>query len=370
MSKKVIITGVTGQDGSYMLDYLLENTNHEIIGVERRVSNPNRTHISDVSNPRVKFVTADVTDGNSMDNLIRSIQPDYFINFAANSFVGNSWDMPYNHMETNFLAVLHQLEGIRKHVPHCRYYQAGSSEQWGNVDYWPQDEKHPFKPRSPYAVAKCAAHHLVKVFRESYKLYAVQGILFNHESPRRGSEFVTQKIVENAVRISRELLNNGSATPMQLGNLDAKRDWSHAKDFVDGIWRMLNQESYNPLYKGWCQPMVSPQRESFWSMHVKEYVLASGVAYTVREFVEKTFAALGVETEWVGPRGLVDEKLIQKGCPNVTLVEISRDFYRPAEVSLLLGDSTLARNELGWSPQYDLDGLIKEMVEFKLIQNE
>lgn len=362
--EKVIITGVTGQDGSYMIEYLLKNTELKIIGVERRVSNPNRSNLDYVNSDRVTFVQADVTDANSMDCLIRTHQPDYFINFAANSFVGNSWDMPYNHIETNFLAVLHQLEGIRRHAPRCRYYQAGSSEQWGDVDYVPQDEKHPFKPRSPYAVAKCAAHHLVKVYRESYGLYALQGILFNHESPRRGTEFVTQKIVENSVRMADEIRLGKPVVPMKLGNLDAKRDWSHAKDFIDGIWRMLNQEKYDKDMKNWCMPLLSPKLEEFLSKNIKEYVLASGVAYTVREFVEKSFAYTGgLAGRWEG-KGIDEKYISDKG---QLLVEISPDFYRPAEVNILLGDSTLAREQLGWNPEYNLDRLVSEMVFSKQI---
>lgn len=373
MSKKVIITGVTGQDGSYMVDYLLGNTNHMIYGIERRVSNPNRENIEHVNNPRVEFITADVTDARSMDNLIERIKPDYFINFAANSFVGNSWDMPYNHIETNFLAVLHQLEGIRRHSPLCRYYQAGSSEQWGDVDYVPQDEKHPFKPRSPYAVAKCAAHHLVKVYRESYGLYALQGILFNHESPRRGSEFVTQKIVENAVRIADAQASGKPYEPMKLGNLDSKRDWSHATDFVEGIWKMLNQETYNKkIHSGFygrgriTAPFATKEDIEWLSRHIKEYVLASGIAYSVRDFVNKAFYYAGLKGSWVGEG--VNEKFISEG--GAVLVEISPEFYRPAEVSLLLGDSSLAREELDWKPYYDLDRLVSEMVFSKQVKSK
>jgi GDPmannose 4,6-dehydratase len=337
--KKVLITGFTGQDGYLMASYLLRNTDNVIVCGIRRVV---RGEIDDpenlLSNDRIKLIDLDITDQINVERVIEEECPDYFINLGANSFVGNSWSMPVNHMETNFMAVLYQLEAIKKHAPHCRYYNAGSSEQFGNVDYSPQDIKHPFKPRSPYGVSKCAAHHLLKVYRESYDLYAVQGILFNHEGIRRGEEFVTRKITKEVARINEELLYK-KPKPLELGNLDAKRDWSDSEDFVKGIWLMLNQERGEE----------------------KDYVLASGETHSIRDFVEQAFKVADLEGRWEGEG--VNEKYICKfDKSEFEAVLINPDFYRPAEVELLLGDSTPARKELGWEPKTSFNKLVEKMV--------
>lgn len=344
MSKKVLITGVTGQDGSHMADYLLENTDNIIVGGIRRLSVKNHKNIEHlIGNERFKLIDLDVTDPTNVDRVIREEQPDYFINFAANSFVGNSWDMPVNHMNTNCMAVLYQLEAIRKHCPYCRYYNAGSSEEWGNVDYSPQDEKHPLKARSPYGVSKVAARQLVKVWRESYKLYAIQGWLLNHEGVRRGEEFVTRKITKGVAKIFHQARLGEPITPIQLGNLDAKRDWSDAEDFVEGVWLMLNNKS------------------------PKEYVLSSNETHSIREFVELAFAYAGFgreQCQWTGEGN--EEIYIHSEQP---LVEINSKYYRPAEVSLLHGDSNLARQELGWKPKSSFQDLVRKMVEKDLKLN-
>lgn len=337
--KKVLITGFTGQDGYLMASYLLRNTDNVVVCGIRRVV---RGEIDDpenlLSNDRIKLIDLDITDQINVERVIEEECPDYFINLGANSFVGNSWSMPVNHMETNFMAVLYQLEAIKKHAPHCRYYNAGSSEQFGNVDYSPQDIKHPFKPRSPYGVSKCAAHHLLKVYRESYNLYAVQGVLFNHEGIRRGEEFVTRKITKEVARINEELLYK-KPKPLELGNLDAKRDWSDSEDFVKGIWLMLNQERGQE----------------------KDYVLASGETHSIREFVEQAFKVADLEGRWEGEG--VNEKYICKfDKSEFEAVLINPDFYRPAEVELLLGDSTPARKELGWEPKTSFNKLVEKMV--------
>jgi len=340
-NKVVIVTGVTGQDGSLMADYLLANTEHTIIAGARRLSVKNHININHLlDNPRFKLIDLDITDQHNIDKVISEFKPDYFINFAANSFVGNSWTQPVSHMTTNSMAVLYQLEAIRKHAPHCRYYNAGSSEEFGNVDYVPQDEKHPLRPRSPYAASKCAARHLVKVYRESYDIYAVQGWLFNHEGIRRGEEFVTRKITKNVARILKEFEQGKEIKPLQLGNLDAKRDWSDAEDFISGVWRMLNQDRNNP----------------------KDYVLSSDETHTIREFVVEAFNFVGFHrsvSEWRG-EGLEEKYFHGKDC----FVEINKDFYRPAEVDLLLGDSTKAREELGWQPKTNFIQLVKKMVDY------
>ena len=339
--KKILITGVTGQDGSHMADYLLQNSSHTVIGGVRRLSVKNHKNIEHLlTNPRFFLIDLDVTDIQNIDRVIEEEKPDYFINFAANSFVGCSWDMAHNHMQTNCMAVLHQLEAIRRHHPKCRYYNAGSSEEFGDVIVAPQSEEHPLRPRSPYGASKCAARHLVKVYRDSYNLYAVQGWLFNHEGVRRGEEFVTRKITKHVARIFMQLQRRAEVTPLQLGNLDSKRDWSDAEDFVDGVWKMLNQDT--------------PQ----------DYVLSSDETHTIREFVEEAFNFAGFhrgQCSWQG-EGLDEKYFHGDDC----LVEINKDFYRPAEVDLLLGDSTKAREELGWEPKSNFLQLVKKMVDADL----
>lgn len=340
-NKKVIVTGCSGQDGSFMADYLLKNTNHTIIAGARRLSVTNHKNIKHLkNNPRFKLIDLDVTDPQNVEDVIRKEQPDYFINFAANSFVGNSWTMPVNHMNTNCMAVLYQLEAIRKFAPQCRYYNAGSSEEFGDVVTAPQSEEHPLRPRSPYGAAKAAARHLVKVYRESYNLYAVQGWLFNHEGTRRGEEFVTRKITKAVARIKKAIDREEAYNLLELGNLNTRRDWSDAEDFVDGVWKMLNQK----------EP--------------REYVLSSNETHTIREFVELAFEAAGIHGVWKGSG--INEIFEQKDTGRVLMV-INEKFYRLAEVELLLGDSTKARQELGWEPKTSFKNLIDKMVSSDIL---
>jgi GDPmannose 4,6-dehydratase len=342
--KKIIITGVTGQDGSYMADYLLENTDHEVYGMVRRASTNNYHNIKHLlNNPKFKLVTGDLTDSQSIDNIVREIVPDYFINLAAQSFVGASWQIPEQTFDIDAVGVIRCLEAIRKHASHCRFYNAGSSEELGNVDYSPQDENHPLKPRSPYGAAKAAARHIVKVYRESYNLFAIQGLLYNHESPRRGEEFVTRKITKNIARIKKAIEAQNSFEPLELGNIYAKRDWSHAKDFVSGIWLMLNQ------------------------LEPKEYLLASGETHTVKEFIEKSFDYIGIKGYWgysSKNKSEINEQFYSED--NKILVKINPIFYRPAEVDLLLGNPSKAHTELNWKPQISFNELVKEMIFFDL----
>jgi GDPmannose 4,6-dehydratase len=336
--KKVIVTGVTGQVGSYMVDYLLANTDYKIYGAIRRLSVPNHKNIEHIKSDRFELIEMDLGDEHSIFTIIQDIKPDYFINFAANSFVGNSWHMPVNHFDTNALGVMRQLEAIRKICPNCRYYNAGSSEEFGDVMYSPQDLKHPPRPRSPYGASKVAARQIVKVWRDSYNLFAVQGYLFNHESERRGEEFVTRKITKNVARIAKSIhQGNGDFEPLELGNVDAKRDWSHAEDFVEAVWLMLNAE--NP----------------------KDYLLASGETHSVREFVELAFDNAGVQGYWSG-KG-VDEIYKLKGGFGNALMKVNPNFYRPAEVDLLLGDPSEVEKELGWKKKVDFKSLVCRMCE-------
>jgi GDPmannose 4,6-dehydratase len=344
--KKVLITGVTGQDGSYMTEHLLENTDHEVYGMVRRASTNNYHNIKHLlNNPRFKLVTGDLTDSQSIDNIVRDIKPDYFINLAAQSFVAASWQVPEQTFDIDAIGVIRCLEAIRKHVPNCRFYNAGSSEELGNVDYSPQDENHPLKPRSPYGAAKAAARHIVKVYRESYNLYAIQGLLYNHESPRRGEEFVTRKITKHVAKIKKSIDLGEPFGPIELGNIYAKRDWSHAKDFVKGIWMMLNQD----------EP--------------EEYILASGETHTVKEFIEKAFLYAGInyfhwENSGINEKLVIDNFIAEENnIKSNILVKISPAFYRPAEVDLLLGNPAMAQKELGWTQDVTFEKLVKEMVE-------
>ena len=343
--KKIIVTGILGQDGANMAEYLLQDPDNKVFGMMRRSSVPNFTNtVNFKDHKNFQFVFGDLGDEVSLDNLVQRIQPDYFINFAANSFVGVSWDMPLQVMDANAVGVLRCLEALRKFKHDCRFYSAGSSEEWGDVDYSPQDIVHPIKPRSPYGASKAAARHLVKVYRESHDMYAVHGILFNHEGTKRGEEFVTRKITKGVARIKGELqeqISIDSPTPIELGNIYAKRDWSDSEDFVKGVWLMLNQE----------QP--------------KDYILSSGETHTIKEFIELAFKAAGIKGEWKGEG--IQEKYVYKGSGVAhDLVVINEKFYRPAEVDLLLGDSTPIREELGWKPEVSFDKLVEKMVNFDI----
>lgn len=340
--RTVVITGVTGQDGSHMVDFLLKNTNLLIFGGVRRLSVYNHENIKHIDSDRFCLINFDLTDPHAIARTVEKLQPDYFINFAAQSFVASSWDFARQTWATNSTSVLDILEAIRLYKPNCRLYQAGSSEEFGNVLYTPQDEKHPLRPRSPYGASKAASRQLIKVYRDSYNLYAIQGWLFNHEGTRRGEEFVTRKITKNIARISHAIKNNKTFIPLELGNMEAKRDWSDAEDFIEGVWMMLNQDTFNKNYDG------VPQ----------EYVFSSNETHTIKEFVEKSFNMTGIRGNWIGE----NEHTVYMSNDNKILVQINPKFYRPAEVELLLGDSTRAREELGWKPKISFDKLVEKMV--------
>jgi GDPmannose 4,6-dehydratase len=341
--KTVVITGVTGQDGSHMADFLLKNTDLLIFGGVRRLSVYNHENIKHIQSDRFHLINFDLTDSHAIARTVEKLQPDYFINFAAQSFVASSWDFAKQTWATNSTSVLDILEAIRLYKPSCRLYQAGSSEEFGNVLYSPQDEKHPLRPRSPYGASKAASRQLIKVYRDSYNLYAIQGWLFNHEGVRRGEEFVTRKITKNIARIYNSLKNNEEFKPMELGNMEAKRDWSDAEDFIEGVWMMLNQDEYNSNYNG------IPQ----------EYVFSSNETHTIKEFVEKAFNIAEIKGNWIGE----NEHTMYVSNDKKILVQVNPKFYRPAEVELLLGNSNKAREELGWKPKISFDNLVKKMVE-------
>ena len=345
MSKTIIVTGITGQDGSHMVDFLLKNTDHKIIGTVRRLSVKNDENIKHLQqSERFEIADLDLTDGHSIRDIVIDYKPDYFINFAAQSFVAGSWKYPIQTWNTDSDAVLHILEAIRRFAPDCRFYNAGSSEEFGDVVYSPQNESHPLRPQSPYGAAKCGARHLVRVYRESYDLFAIQCWLFNHEGTRRGIDFVTRKISNGIAKLKHALeldkvLEFSNPKPdlpvLTLGNLDAQRDWSDAEDFMEGVWIMLNN----------TEP--------------KEFVLASGEMHTVREFVEVSLKTLNIEYEITGAGE--NEKFKTKD--GRVIVEVDPEFYRPAEVHELCGDPSNAEQELKWERKTDFYGLVKKMVE-------
>lgn len=347
--KVVVITGVTGQDGSHLADYLLANTDLLIFGGVRRLSVYNHKNIRHINSDRFHLINFDLTDAHAISRTVEKLQPDYFVNFAAQSFVASSWDFSRQTWQTNSTAVLDILEAIRLYKPSCRAYFAGSSEEFGNVIYSPQDENHPLRPRSPYGASKAAGRQLVKVYRESYNLYAVQGLLFNHEGTRRGEEFVTRKITKKVASIFHAIKNNEAFDALELGNVEAKRDWSDAEDFVECVWRMLNQDIFNKNYEG------IPQ----------EYIFSSNEMHSVREFVEKAFFYAGISGNWVnyGNHPEQEQFVSIVNDAEVVLAKINPKFYRPAEVEQLWGNSNKARNELGWEPKTSFNQLVKKMVD-------
>lgn len=339
------MTGVTGQDGSHMVDYLLENTDHLIYGTARRLSVKNHENILHLEDePRFKLINMDLNDAHSIRDVVIDIQPDYFINFAAQSFVAGSWDYPIQTWITDADSVLHILESIRRFASGCRFYNAGSSEEFGDVIKTPQDESHPLLPQSPYGAAKCGARHIVRVYRESYNLFAIQGWLFNHEGVRRGLDFVTRKITHGVACIKKSLNNNSTPKPLELGNIEAQRDWSDAEDFMEGVWLMLKQDSPN------------------------EYVLASGEMHSIREFLSLCLKEAGIK--W-GATGEGDKEVFKEKNTGHVIFQVNPKFYRPAEVHKLCGDPSLAEKELGWTRKTDFPGLVKKMYQsdFLIVNN-
>ena len=316
MKKKIaLITGITGQDGSYLAEFLLEK-GYDVHGVVRHTSTGDYTRIKHLLY-KVTLHKADLLDERSLAHLVATVQPEEFYNLAAMSFVPVSWQQPSLTAEVTGLGALRALEAIRSVNPGIRFYQASSSEMYGHVVETPQSEKTRFYPRSPYAVAKVFAHHITVNYRESYDMFACSGILFNHESPRRGIDFVTRKITHAAARIKMGLQGE-----LRLGNLDAKRDWGFAGDYVEAMWLMLQQEK------------------------AEDYVIGTGETTRVGDFVQLAFDYLDLNSE--------------------KYVVIDQNFYRPAEVNLLLADPTKAKTQLGWEPKTDLRQLVKLMVDSDL----
>ena len=336
--KNALITGINGQDGSYLAELLLEK-GYNVYGIMRRksvVDYGNVEHIKD----KIHFIYADMTDVVSLVNAMKISQADEVYNLAAQSFVATSWEQPLATAQIDALGVTNMLEAIRIVRPSSRFYQASTSEMFGLVQAIPQCEDTPFYPRSPYGVAKLYGHWITKNYRESYDLYACSGILFNHESERRGKEFVTRKITDAVARIKL-----GVQDHIELGNMDSKRDWGHSKDYVYAMWLMLQQQQAD------------------------DYVIATNETRTVREFVEVALLKVGIEVEWFGEG--VDEVGKDKATGRV-IVKINKDFFRPAEVDILLGDPTKAEKELGWERQISFDELVERMVnnDLELVKKE
>jgi len=315
MAKRALITGITGQDGSYLAEWLLEK-GYEVFGVVRRSSAPNLWRIEHILD-RVELKPADLLDQLSLIKIIDEVRPQEFYNLAAMSFVPASWDQPLLTGEYNAQGVVRAMEAIRQVDPSIRFYQASSSEMFGKVRAVPQSEETPFYPRSPYGVSKVYGHYITVNYRESYGLFACSGILFNHESPRRGLEFVTRKVTDGVARIKL-----GLAKELRMGNLEARRDWGFAGDYVRAMWLMLQQDVAD------------------------DYVVATGETHSVRELIEVAFRHAGLD--W------------QKH------VALDPKFLRPAEVDLLIGDPRKAKQKLGWTPSVDFAGLVKMMVDADL----
>jgi len=315
MAKRALITGITGQDGSYLAELLLEK-GYEVFGMTRRTSTVTVERIEHLLD-KLEIVSGDMHDESSLMGIVEEVQPDEVYNLAAQSFIPTSWKQPLLTGEVTGLGATRILEAIRKVKPDARYYQASSSEMFGEVQEIPQNEKTPFHPRSPYGVAKVYAHWITVNYRESYGMFCCSGILFNHESPRRGLEFVTRKITHAVASIKLGLANE-----LRLGNLESQRDWGYAGDYVEAMWLMLQQDEPD------------------------DYVIATGVSHSVKEFVQAAFQV--VDLDWK------------------KYVTIDERFYRPAEVHQLLGDSSKARKKLGWKPHVSFDALVEMMVKADL----
>lgn len=340
MGKTALITGIAGQDGTYLAEHLLA-LDYRVNGLYHSQRPESQERVAKIA-PGVEFVKGDLTDSNSLISVMNKVKPDEIYNLGALSFVGSSWDEAEKYANVTGVGVLRILNATRQVVPEARVYQASSSEMFGQVRETPQRETTPFYPRSPYGIAKMTGHWYVVNFRESYGLYACSGILFNHESPRRGIEFVTRKITRAAARI-----RYGLQGELELGNLDSRRDWGFAGDYVQAMHLMLQQDRPD------------------------DYVVATGEAHTVREFAELAFEAAGLTIEWSvePPKDSTDQRSVGERQIGVsrqdgrTLIKVSTKFFRPAEVDLLIGDSAKARQALGWQPSVSFPELVGMMTE-------
>lgn len=339
MSRKAFITGITGQDGAYLAELLLSE-GYTVYGAYRRTSSVNFWRLEElgiVRHERLKLVEFDLTDLGVCISLLQRLQPDEIYNLAAQSFVGVSFDQPSTTAQITGVGALNLLEAIRLVNNKIRFYQASTSEMFGKVQAIPQNEDTPFYPRSPYGVAKLFAHWMTVNYRESYNIFGASGILFNHESPLRGREFVTRKITDSVAKIKL-----GQLDCMELGNLDAKRDWGFAKEYVEGMWRMLQVD----------------EPETF--------VLATNRTETIRNFVRMAFKGVGVAVDF---KGIEENEIAIDTATGKTVVRINPAFYRPAEVELLIGDPGKAKAKLGWEPKTTLEQLCQMMTEADMRRN-
>ena len=353
MTQSAVITGITGQDGAYLTELLLKK-GYTVYGTYRRSSSVNFWRLDELgcsSHPNLHLVEYDITDLSSSIRLLEKAKPSEVYNLAAQSFVGVSFDQPITTQEITGVGALNLLEAIRIVNPKIRFYQASTSEMFGKVQAVPQQEDTPFYPRSPYGVAKLYAHWMTINYRESYDIFGSSGILFNHESPLRGREFVTRKITDTVAKIAL-----GQASLLELGNIDAKRDWGYAKEYVEGMWLMLQADTADT------------------------FILATNRTETVRDFVQMTFKTVGIELEFQGqeenekaivaaidPSLLKEESTLKVG---QTVMKVNPKFYRPAEVELLIGNPSKAKDILGWSPKTSLEALCQMMVQADLQRNQ
>lgn len=331
MAKRALVTGVTGQDGAYLAKLLVEQ-GYEVFGTGRRNASGSMWRLGELGvMAQVQIVPFDLLEYSNMRRTLEKVQPDEIYNLAAQSFVGLSFEQPIYTGDVDALGVVRLLEAIRDVNPGARYYQASTSEMFGKVQTVPQNETTPFYPRSPYGVAKLYGHWITVNYRESYGIHGCSGILFNHESPLRGAEFVTRKITIGLARV-----RQGQSEVLELGNLDAQRDWGFAGDYVRGMWLMLTRD--DPI----------------------DYVLATGVTHRVRDFVDKAAQAIGFELEWEGEAEQI--RAIDRSSGKL-VVRVNPEYYRPAEVDLLIGDATRARQMLGWRPETTFDQLVEMMAK-------
>lgn len=349
--KQAIITGITGQDGSYLAELLLEKGYH-VHGIIRRASNFNTMRIEHIINHQhISLYHGDITDLSCLTNILKQVYLKYnsdvieFYNLAAQSHVKVSFDNPIYTANVDALGTLNCLEAVRiiDTNKRIRFYQASTSELFGKVQETPQRETTPFYPRSPYACAKIYSYWIVKNYREAYNMFACNGILFNHESPRRGKTFVTKKITRALTRIVK-----GKQSTLTLGNIYSKRDWGHARDYVEGMWRMLQQDPNN---------------------EIKDYVLSTGETHSVKDFINECCSHLNISVQWENEEQGTAEigHIMNNNGEEIGKINISEKYFRPTEVDLLIGDSTNARNELGWTPQFSFTQLVKDMIEYDII---
>ena len=327
--KKALITGITGQDGSFLAELLLEK-GYEVYGLVRKKSNINYGNIEHIKD-RIHFIAGDMTDIESLNRIVEESYPDEVYNFAAQSFVGVSWEQPVDTFNVNAIGCLNLLESLRKIKSDAKFFQASTAEIFGKTNVVPQNEDTVFNPKSPYAVSKVCAHYTTKNYRESYGMFACSGILFNHESERRGKEFLTRKITNGVARIVA-----GKQDYIELGNLNAKRDWGYSKDYVYAMWLMLQQDK------------------------PEDFVISTNENHTVREFIEIAFKYVGIDVKWQGS-GL-DEIAINKE-NGKTLIKVNSNFIRPADVNVLKGDASKAKKILGWEPEVNFENLVKIMLD-------